>query len=260
MDVAAATGRNIVLSYVPDYCMEEVAEQAIMLIFACQRKLLMQKRLLRRFGRKGQMGFRLPSILYSASAGKPSALSGSDGSGATVYRMMQGFEMRFLVCDPYLSEARKKEFGIETLPLAHVLKESDIVTVHTPLNEETHHLIDEPQLKLMKKSAILVNTARGGVVNLKALDKALREGWIAHAGIDVYEEKEPPDPDFPLLHNERAICTPHLSWLSEEAGLEHPGKDCGRCPTVCPRAGAEIPGEFRSEDVIRVLIDRKERS
>jgi D-3-phosphoglycerate dehydrogenase len=55
-------------------------------------------------------------------------------------------------------------------------------------------------------------------VNLKALDKALGEGWISHAGIDVYEEKEPPDPDFPLLHNERAICTPHLSWLSEEAG------------------------------------------
>jgi phosphoglycerate dehydrogenase-like enzyme len=70
----------------------------------------------------------------------------------------------------------------------------------------------------MKKTAILINTARGGIVNLDALDQALRRGDLAMAGIDVFE-KEPPAVDFPLLHNPRAICTPHLSWLSEEAGL-----------------------------------------
>ena len=217
VDVAAATGRNIVFSYVPDYCMEEVAEQAIMLIFACQRKLLLQNRLLHDSAARGKWVFDRVYPVYRLS-GKTLGIIGFGRIGRAVYRMMQGFEMRFLVCDPYLSVARKKEFGVETLPLDHVLKEADIVTVHTPLNQETHHLIDEPQLKLMKRSAILVNTARGGIVNLQALDKALREGWISHAGIDVYEEKEPPDPDLPLLHNERAICTPHLSWLSEEAG------------------------------------------
>lgn len=217
VDLAAATARNIVLSYVPDYCMAEVAEQSIMLMFACQRKLLMQTRILDDSAAKGKWDF-TPIYPVFRLGGKTLGIIGFGRIGREVYRMMQGLEMRLLVCDPYLSETRKKEFGIETLPLTHVLKESDIVTVHTPLIEETYHLIDEPQLKLMKKTAILVNTARGGIVNLRALDKALREGWIAHAGIDVYEEKEPPDPEFPLLHNERAICTPHLSWLSEESG------------------------------------------
>lgn len=217
VNVPAVTGRNIAFSYVPDYCVEEVAEQAVMLIFACQRKLLLQNRLLHDSAEKGRWVFDPIYPVYRLS-GKTLGIIGFGRIGAAVFRMMQGFRMRVLVCDPYLSDARKREYGIETLPLTHVVKESDIVTVHTPLSQETHHLIDEPQLKLMKKGAILVNTARGGIVNLHALDKALREGWIAHAGIDVYEEKEPPDPDLPLLRNERAICTPHLSWLSEEAG------------------------------------------
>ena len=216
VDVAAVTRRNIAFSYVPDYCMEEVAEQAVMLIFACQRKLLLQNRLLQKSAAEGKWVFDPIYPVYRLS-GKTLGIVGFGRIGAAVWRMMQGFKMRVLVSDPYLSDARKKEYGIETLPLAQVLKEADIVTVHTPLNKETHHLIDEPQLKLMKRSAILVNTARGAVVNLQSLDKALREGWIAHAGIDVYEE-EPPDPDLVLLHNEQAICTPHLSWLSEEAG------------------------------------------
>jgi D-3-phosphoglycerate dehydrogenase len=196
--------------------MEEVAEQAVMLIFACQRKLLLQNRLLRDSAAQGKWVFDPIYPVYRLS-GKTLGIIGLGRIGAAVWRMMQGFKMRVLVSDPYLSDARKKEYGIETLPLDHVLKESDIVTVHTPLTQETHHLIDAAQLKRMKRSAILVNTARGGIVNLHALDKALREGWIAHAGIDVFE-KEPPDADLPLLHNERAICTPHLSWLSEEAG------------------------------------------
>ena len=217
VDIEAATKRHILLSYVPDYCMEEVAEQTIMLMFACQRKLQMQNRLLRESAAKGKWIFDPIYPLYRFS-GKTLGIIGFGRIGSTVYQMLQGFGMHFLVHDPYLSEARRREYGIEALPLNHVLKEADIVTIHTPLSKTTYHLIDEPQLKLMKKSAILVNTARGGVVNLRALDKALNEGWIANAGIDVFEEKEPPDPDFPLLHNERAICTPHLSWLSEEAG------------------------------------------
>jgi D-3-phosphoglycerate dehydrogenase / 2-oxoglutarate reductase len=215
VDVAAVTRRNIAFSYIPDYCMEEVAEQAVMLIFACQRKLLLQNRLLQNSAAEGKWVFDPIYPVYRLSR-KTLGIIGLGRIGAAVWRMMQGFKMRVLVNDPYLSDARKKEYGIESLPLDHVLKESDIVTVHTPLTQETHHLIDEAQLKLMKPSAILVNTARGGIVNLQALDKALRERWIAHAGIDVYE-KEPPDPDLALLHNERAICTPHLSWLSEEA-------------------------------------------
>jgi len=217
VDVEAATARGIVVANVPDYCVHEVAEQAVMLILACQRKLLVQDRILHESSAKGEWAFDPVYPVFSLRD-KTAGIIGCGRIGSTVYRMLQGFGMRFLITDPYLSSRRKRALGIETVPLERVLEEADIITVHAPLNEETYHMLDEPQFKMMKPTAILVNTARGGIVNLRALDGALRRGEIAHAGIDVYEEKEPPDPDFPLLHNERAICTPHLSWLSEESG------------------------------------------
>ncbi|MFV1858829.1 MAG: C-terminal binding protein [Anaerolineales bacterium] len=217
VDIQAAATRGISVSYIPDYCVNEVAEQAIMLIFACQRKLMMQKRILMDSCDKGEWAFDPIYPVYSVR-GKTLGIVGCGRIGSTVYKMTQGFGLQYLIYDPYLSERRKQSLGIETIPLEITLRKADIVTVHTPLNEETYHLLDEPQFRLMKPTAILINTARGGIVNLSALDKALKKGELAHAGIDVYEEKEPPDPDSPLLHNERATCTPHLSWLSEEAG------------------------------------------
>jgi D-3-phosphoglycerate dehydrogenase len=216
VDIAAASERGIVVAYVPDYCMNEVAEQAVMLIMACQRKLLLQHRVLSASAQKGEWDFTYVYPMHSLHD-KTVGIVGIGRIGSTVYRMLQGFGVRFLVCDPYLSKARRQELGIELHSFERVLRESDVITAHVPLNAETHHMFDEPQFQMMKRTAILVNTARGAVVNLRALDRALRDGLIAHAGIDVWEEKEPPDPDFPLLHNDRAICTPHLSWLSEEA-------------------------------------------
>ncbi len=132
--------------------------------------------------------------------------------------MLQGFGTNFLIDDPYLSDSRKQEFGIRTSPLEQVLREADVITVHVPLKwEETYHMFDTAQFEMMKPSAVLVNTSRGGVVNLDALDLALRQGRLAMAGIDVYE-LEPPAADFSLVNNPKAICTPHLSWLSEESG------------------------------------------
>ncbi|OGO39470.1 MAG: hypothetical protein A2Z03_07555 [Chloroflexi bacterium RBG_16_56_8] len=217
VDIAAASERGIMVAYVPDYCMNEVAEQAVLLIMACQRKLLLQHRVLSASAQKGEWDFTPVYPMYSLHD-KTVGIVGIGRIGGTVHRMLQGFGVRFLVCDPYLSEQRRQELGIELHAFEHVLRESDIITTHVPLNPETYHLFDERQFQMMKRTAVLVNTARGGLVNLRALDRALREGLIAHAGIDVWEEKEPPDPDFPLLRNDRAICTPHLSWLSEEAG------------------------------------------
>lgn len=98
--------------------------------------------------------------------------------------------------DDYLPATLRHDFcRIETHSLEEVLKEAHVVSLHTPLNDETHHLIDEPWLKMMKKTAFLVNTSTGDVVKSKALMKALREGWIAGAGIDVVEGREPPEPE-----------------------------------------------------------------
>ena len=215
VDVAAATKRGIVVAVERDYCTREVAEQTVMLILACQRKLLRQRELLKHWVQDSSYASELVRPIHKLQS-KTLGIIGFGRIGSTVHRMMQGFDLRFLINDPYLSEARKKEFGIETVSLEQVLGASDLVTIHAPLNKETYHLLDEPQLKMMKETAILINTARGGLVNVQALDRALREGVIAQAAIDVYEI-EPPNQESPLLHNKNAICTPHISWYSEDA-------------------------------------------
>jgi len=217
VDVEAAGTRGIVVSYMPDYCMHEVAEQAVTLIFACQRKLNVQMRLTQESSHAGHWVFE-PVYPVHSLRGKTLGIIGCGRIGSLVFHMLQNFDLdRTLICDPYLSDARRHKLGCSFVPLETLLREADIVTVHTPLGPETYHLLDEAQLQLMKPTSILVNTARGGIVNLEALDRALKAGRPMFAGIDVYEQ-EPPGTDLAILSNPRAICTPHLAWLSEEAG------------------------------------------
>lgn len=217
VDIDAAARKGITVVNIPDYCVPEVAEQAVMLIMACQRKITSQLHSMDCSAESGKWVFEPVYPVYQLR-GKTVGIVGLGRIGGTVFRMLEGFGVKFLVCDPYLSEERKKEYGIEVCSLEELLPNSDVVTIHCPLKwEETYHMFDTPQFKMMKNTAILVNTARGAIVNLETLDQALRQGEITQAGIDVYEV-EPPPADLPLLHNERAICTPHLSWLSEESG------------------------------------------
>lgn len=217
IDVPSASRHGIVVSYMPDYCMYEVAEQSVMLIMACQRKISQQIHLTKESSRSNKWIFEPIYPIFSLR-GKTLGIIGCGRIGSLVHSMMQNFGLeRILVCDPYLTEERRQILKSPFLPLDELLRESDIVTIHTPLGPETYHLLDEPQFKLMKPTAILVNTARGGIVNLEALDQALKTGRPGFAGIDVYEH-EPPQKEMAILSNEKAICTPHLAWLSEESG------------------------------------------
>jgi D-3-phosphoglycerate dehydrogenase / 2-oxoglutarate reductase len=217
VDIHAANQQNIMVGYYPDYCVNEVAEQALMLMFACQRKIQHQFKILKQSSELGQWQFHEIMPVYSLH-GKTIGIVGAGRIGSTLIKLLKGFEVNILVTDPYLSPNRKADLKIQTIPLEALIKNSDIISIHCPLKwEETYHMFDEPQFKLMKSNAVLINTARGGIVNLSALDKALRIGQLAMAGIDVYEQ-EPPPPEHPILNNERVLCTPHLSWLSEEAG------------------------------------------
>ncbi len=218
VDLVAATRKGIQVVNIPDYCVQEVAEQAVTLMMACQRKLLVQNQLLRQSVDQGQWDFNSINPVFRL-AGKTVGIVGFGRIGSTVFRMLQGFGTRFVIVDPYISEVRKHEFGIQTSPFEHLLREADAITVHVPLKwGETYHMFDAAQFEQMKATAILVNTSRGGVVNLDALNDALNQNKLAMAGIDVYEQ-EPPAPNHPLTHNPKAICTPHLSWLSEESGI-----------------------------------------
>lgn len=216
IDIEAATEYGIQVCYVPDYCREEVAEQAMMLILSCYRKYAQQLESFEASVQKGQWDFS-KVIPINRLSYRTVGIVGCGRIGSIVLQMLRGFNMKVLVCDPFLSERRQQELGITCLPLEEVLIQSDVVTCHPSLNKSTYHCIGERELRMMKPSAILVNTSRGSIVDADALAKACKEGWIAGAGIDVFE-KEPPTQDFVLRNIPNITLTPHLAWYSEDAG------------------------------------------
>lgn len=216
VDVLALTEKGIMLINIPDYCTQEVAEQAIMLIFAAARKLLKQQQSMAHSIEKGEWNFDMVYPVYQINQ-KTLGIIGCGRIGSTVLKCMQGFDLNFLVCDPYLTDERMAALKIETVPLETVLRESDIITIHARLTDETYHMISEEQLKMMKDSAFIINTARGSLIDQNALIKACAENWIAGVALDVYEYREPPAATSELLKLDNVTMTPHLAWYSIES-------------------------------------------
>jgi len=216
VDVAALDRAGIPLCYIPDYCTEEVAEQAIALLLACGRRLVSSRRVLDASSARGSWDFADVIPVYRM-AGQTLGIIGCGRIGSLVYLKLRSFGFKFLICDPYLSEERKGELGIEVVDKETVFRHSDLVSIHTPLTPETRHLVNARTLAMMKPTAYLVNTARGPMVDPQALADALKSGAIAGAGIDVYYI-EPPPPDYPLFGLPNVILTPHLAWYSEDSG------------------------------------------
>jgi D-3-phosphoglycerate dehydrogenase len=215
VNVAALEKAGIPLCYIPDYCSEEVAEQAMALILACGRRLETSRRVLDASSARGSWNFNDVVPIYRM-AGQTLGIIGCGRIGSLVYRKLQSFGFKFLICDPYLTEERKRELGIEVVDQETVFRKSDFVTIHTPLTSETRHLVNARTLAMMAPTAYLINTARGPMVDAQALAQALKNGVIAGAGIDVYDI-EPPPPDYPLFGLPNAILTPHLAWYSEDS-------------------------------------------
>lgn len=216
VDVDACTERGIQFSYQPDYCAEDVAEHAISLIFACARKVVESRRTLEESSASGQWDFSGIFPLYRMD-GKTLGILGVGRIGSRVARKLGSFGLRIIGCDPYLSDERKAEIGIEFVDHDTLFRESDYLTVHTPLNDGTRHIINADNLARMKPTSIVVNTSRGGMVDTQALADALANGVIGGAGIDVYDV-EPPPPELPLFQLDNCVLTPHTGWASEEAG------------------------------------------
>ena len=214
----AATEHGIVCANQPTASSEDVAEQAIMLMMATYRKINIQQSILKVSVESGKWAFD-PIFPMYRMGGKTLGILGCGNIGSYVLKKMRSFGMRILVCDPYLSKKRLDELGIEHTPLEKVLTESDIVTIHVPVTEETTGMLNSGTLGLMKKTAVLINSARGPMINVPDLKKALDDGVIAGTGIDVYDQ-EPPTPDYPLYGMANAVLTPHLAWYSEEGGVD----------------------------------------
>ncbi|MDD2709195.1 MAG: C-terminal binding protein [Verrucomicrobiae bacterium] len=219
VDAGACARLGIQFAYQPDYCMEDVAEHAISLIFACARKLPQSRKTLENSSARGQWDF---STLFPVRRldGKTLGIVGAGRIGSRVYRKLQSFGFKIIICDPYLSQKRKDALGEATFVDKETLfRASDFITLHTPANMDTKHLVNAEALSWMKPSAFLINTSRASMIDTAALVTALEQRRIGGAAIDVFEV-EPPPPDHPLFRLDNVILTPHLAWASEESALE----------------------------------------
>jgi len=210
VDIAAATARGIPVTNVPDTFIEEVADHAMMLILATFRRLVVQDRLVRegRWKEGRPMLLQLPRLMGQTLG----FVAFGHVARATAVRA-RAFGVRMLAYDPYVEELVMSPYGVEPASLTELLKRSDIVSMHAPSTPEAHHMLTEEHFRLMKPEALFVNTGRGPTVDEPALTKALQEGWIAGAGLDVLEE-EPPAPTNPLLRMDNVILTAHVASAS----------------------------------------------
>ena len=231
IDVDAATAAGIWVGRVPDYGWEDVSDHAVALLLACVRDLRSYDRL----ARAGEPG--RPRALFRMR-GRTCGVIGCGGIGSVLVRKLGGFGLtRILVHDPYLAAERIAAAGGVASDLETLLRESDFVSLHTPLTGETRQLIGAAELRLMKPTAILVNTARGGLVDQEALAAALADGTLAAAGLDVFET-EPLPTDSPLAALDNVILSNHVAWYTEESAVELATKAarnvsevlCGRPP------------------------------
>ncbi len=219
VDVRAATEAGIPVMNIPDYCVREVAEQTVALLLSLGRRLPEQGTAVRRsIGSDRWVYDDVPAI--HRLRGSTIGIIGFGRIGATVRKLLVGFDVDILACDPYMEDEEKTRLRIEHTSLEDLMKASDFVLVTTVLNERTHHMIGRDALTLMKPSAYLINTSRGGIVDQGALAEALWDGTIAGAAIDVFEYSEPPDETNPLLSAPNCILTPHMGWYSRQAALE----------------------------------------
>ena len=216
IDIAEATRRGIPVGHTPGVLTEATADLAFALLMAAARRVVEGAD----YVRAGKWKTWGPTLLLGADVwGATLGIVGFGRIGQAVARRGVGFRMRVLAYDPRPDEEAAASIGVELLDLEALLRESDFVSLHTPLTEETYHMIGERELKLMKPTAILINTARGPVVDPKALYRALKEGWIARAALDV-TEPEPIPTDHPLLGLQNCLIVPHIGSASGSTRTE----------------------------------------
>ncbi len=211
IDVDAATDRGIYVTNTPGILTDTTADCAFALLMAAARRIPEADRHMR--AKKWVHPWGPKMFIGSDVHGKTLGIVGLGRIGSAVARRAKGFNMRVVYTDPHRHEDLERELGVSFLSLDELLRESDYVSLHVPLTEETHHMIGERELKMMKEGAHIVNTSRGPVVDQDALYRALRDRVIAGAGLDVFEQ-EPIDPDSPILGLENVVVTPHIASAS----------------------------------------------
>ena len=214
IDVPAATAHNVVVSNVPGFCLEEVSTHALALMLACLRGTTMHTNAIKR----GE---------WSWIIGRPMARVSGLTLGLVAFGQIpralapkaQALGMRVLCADPYLKPEVAREAGVAPVAMDALLEESDVISIHCPLTDETRGLFNAEAFAKMKPTAYLVNTARGPIVDIPDLVAAVKTKQIAGAALDVLPT-EPPDPNDPILQLDNVVLTPHIGWYSEDSIVE----------------------------------------
>lgn len=212
VDVPACTVNDIALCITPDGVRRPVAVSIVTLLLALTGKIMVKDKL----ARMGAPGFAARGEHMGVGVvGRTFGSLGVGNIGAEVFRLLKPFDMKFIAHDPYADKALCQELGIELVSIEDLFARADVLSVSCPLTPDTHHIVNAGRLAMMKPTAYLINTARGPIVDQKALTTALQERRIAGAGLDVFEV-EPTDPDDPLLKLDNIITAPHaLCWTDQ---------------------------------------------
>jgi D-3-phosphoglycerate dehydrogenase len=237
VDVDAATRRNILVTNVPnDWCENEVADHAMALLLSVGRKL----RDYDRATRAGIWRWQSGQPIYRLR-GRMLGLLSFGAIARAIATRAAGFGLRVIAHDPYVSPAELTTHGATPVSFDELIEQADFLVIQAPLTPDTRDLIGEAQLRRMKPSAVLINTARGPIVNDGALYRALKDGWIAGAGLDDIEEEPAKQHDWaptnPLFSLDNVVITPHAAYYSEES--IHTVRD------------------FAAQEVVRVLSGRR---
>jgi D-3-phosphoglycerate dehydrogenase len=214
IDLDAAKEKGITVANVPDYGMEEVSNHALALLLSWARKVT----LLNNEVKKGNWDFKACVPIHRFNEQTVGVL----GFGRIPRRFIEKVKplgFKTAAYDPFVSAEDMAAVGVQKMELDEIIRESDFLSVHVPLIDDTFHLINEERLNQMKRNAVIINTARGPIIDEKALADALEKGIIAGAALDVTED-EPVSINSPLLKMDNVIITPHSAWYSEEAMIE----------------------------------------
>jgi D-3-phosphoglycerate dehydrogenase len=215
IDVAAATELGILVTNVPDYCVDEVSDHAMALLLACARRIVTLDAIVR----SGSYDYQKAGIVHRLR-GQTLGLVGLGRIGQGVVAKAKGFGLHVVCHDPYVSEEQAAQSGVRLVGFEELLDQSDFISLHVPLTESTANLFGEAQFRRMKPSAYLINTSRRGLVDAEALRRALTEGWIAGMGNDTIFDGIPYETTDPLLAAPNLIASPHAGWYSEESKIQ----------------------------------------
>lgn len=249
VDVAAATERGIPVTNCPDTFIEEVADHAMMLLLASFRRTIEQDRMVR----EGRWREGRPALLsIPRLMGQTLGLISFGHVARAVARRAKPFGLHIIAYDPFIEELVMVEHGVIPCTLEEVLSQSDFVSMHAPARPEVERMLQEKHFRLMKKTAIFINTGRGPTVQEVALIKALEEGWIAHAGLDVLET-EPPGNNNPLLKMNNVTLSAHTASASarfDPARKRHVGRELalvlsGKWPMSCVNPAVLMKSNLR---------------